>query len=64
LAVASLPMKNTVEHIAQSLIVLHGADALKVAERKTESARKPGTIENLKMWLSVVAEIKRIQKAD
>jgi hypothetical protein len=57
-------MKNTVEHIAQSLIVLHGADALKVAERKTESARKPGTIENLKMWLSVVAEIKRIQKAD
>jgi hypothetical protein len=63
LAVASLPMKNPVEHIAQSLIVLHGADALKVAELRAENARKSGTTENLKMWLSVVAEIKRIQKS-
>jgi hypothetical protein len=55
-------MKNTVEHIAQSLIVLHGADASKVAERNAENARKPGATENLEMWLAVIAEIKRIQK--
>jgi hypothetical protein len=55
------PMKSSVEHIARSLIALHGADALKVAEQSAAEARKLGTAENLEAWLAVVAEIKRIQ---
>jgi hypothetical protein len=53
-------MKSSVEHIARSLIALHGAGALKVAEQSAE-ARKSRTAESLEVWLAVVAEIKRIQ---
>jgi hypothetical protein len=55
-------MESSVKHIARSLIALHGADALKVAEQTAENARKPGAAENLEMWLAVIAEIKGIQK--
>jgi hypothetical protein len=54
-------MKSSVEHIARSLIALHGADALKVAEQSAAEARKLGTAEKLEAWLAIVAEIKRIQ---
>jgi hypothetical protein len=60
----SLSMKSSVQHIARSLIVLHGADALRVAEQTAENARKPGAAESLEIWLAVVAEIKRIKKTD
>jgi hypothetical protein len=53
-------MKNSVE--AQSLIALHSQDALRVAERTAENARKP-VAESPEAWLAVIAEIKRIQKS-
>lgn len=60
LAVELPPMKRSVEHIARSLIALHGVDALKVAEQSAAEARKLGTAD-LEAWLGVIAEIKRIQ---
>jgi hypothetical protein len=54
-------MKSSVEHIARSLIALHGADALRVAEQAAENARKPDAAESLEMWSAVIAEIKRMQ---
>jgi len=54
-------MKSSVEHIARSLIALHGAGALKVAEQSAAEARKSRTAESLEVCLAVVAEIKRIQ---
>jgi hypothetical protein len=55
-------MKNSVEHIAQSLIVLHGADASRIAEQAAENARPLTAAESLDVWLAVIAEIKRIQE--
>jgi hypothetical protein len=57
------PVKNSVEHIAQSLIALHGQDALRVAEQAAGNARKPGAADSWEVWLAVIAEIKRIQKS-
>jgi hypothetical protein len=55
-------MQSSVKHIARSLIALHGADALKVAEQMAENARKPGAAQSLEMWLAVVAEIEGVPK--
>jgi hypothetical protein len=59
IAVSSLPMESTVKHLARTIIVLHGADALRVAEQAAADAQKLG--KNLDGWLAVIAEIQRIQ---
>jgi hypothetical protein len=56
-------MESSVKHIARSLIVLHGADALRVAEQTAEDARRLGPAESPEVWLAVIAEIRRIQKS-
>jgi hypothetical protein len=56
-------MESSVKHIARSLIALHGADALRVAEQTAEDARKPGAADSPAVWLAVIAEIGRIQKS-
>jgi hypothetical protein len=43
------------------LITIHGADALKVAERAAENVRQLGMVKVLDEWNLVIAAIKKIQ---
>jgi hypothetical protein len=55
-------MVDTANHLARSLITIHGADALKVAERAAENVRQLGLAKALDEWLLVIAAIKKLQK--
>jgi hypothetical protein len=59
-AVASLLMESSVRNLARSLIALHRADALRIAEQTAADQWKLGR--NRDVWPAVIAEIKRIQK--
>jgi hypothetical protein len=54
-------MVDTINHLARALITIHGADALKVAERAAENVRQLGMVKVLDEWNLVIAAIKKIQ---
>jgi hypothetical protein len=56
-------MVDTTNHLARSLIAIHGADALAIAEHTADGLRRLGRTKRLDEWIQVIAEIKRIQSA-
>jgi hypothetical protein len=54
-------MVDQINHLVQSLITIHGADALKVAEHAAANVRKLGMVKALDEWNLVIAAIKKIQ---
>jgi hypothetical protein len=56
-------MVVTPHHTARSLINIHGADALEIAEHTADGLRRLGRTKRLDEWIQVIAEIKRIQSA-
>jgi hypothetical protein len=57
-------MEDDPERLARSLVAIHGAYALSVAQRAVDNVRQLGRLKALDHWTRVVAEIKRIQKTD
>jgi hypothetical protein len=57
-------MEDDPERLARSLVAIHGAYALSVAQRAVDNVRQLGRVRALDHWTRVVAEIKRIQKTD
>jgi hypothetical protein len=55
-------MVVTPYHTARSLIAIHGADALEIAERAADNLQRLGKTQRLDELIQVIAEIKRIQK--
>ena len=55
-------MVDHINHLAQSLITIHGAEALAVAERAANNVRKLEMKKALGEWNLVIAEIKKLQK--
>jgi hypothetical protein len=54
-------MVDHINHLAQSLITIHGADALKVAEHAAANVRGLGMAKALAQRNLVIAAIKKIQ---
>jgi hypothetical protein len=54
-------MVDTINHLAQALIAIHGAEALAVAERAANNVRKLEMKQALDKWKLVIAAIKKIQ---
>jgi len=52
------------KHLARSIVSIHGAYALSVAQRAMDNVRQLGRLKALDDWSRVVAEIKRNQKTD
>jgi hypothetical protein len=57
-------MEDDPERLARSLVAIHGAYALSVAQRAVDNVRQLGRLKALDYWNRVVAEIKRIQETD
>jgi hypothetical protein len=57
-------MEDDPTEFARALIAIHGAYALSVAQRAVDNVRQLGRVQAVDHWTRVVAEIKRIQKAD
>jgi len=55
---------DTTNHLARSLITIHGARALEVAEQAANNVRKLGLTKPLDEWLLVIAAIQKIQAAN
>jgi hypothetical protein len=55
-------MEDDPEHLARSIIAIHGAYALSVAQRAVDNVRQLGRVQAVDHWTRVVAEIRRIQK--
>jgi hypothetical protein len=47
---------------ARSLIAIHGADALEIAERAADNLQRLGKTQRLDEWIQVIAEIQQILK--
>jgi hypothetical protein len=55
-------MEDDPTEFARTLIAIHGAYALSVAQRAVDNVRQLGRLKALDHWTRVVAEIKRLQK--
>jgi hypothetical protein len=60
---ASSHMADIANIVALSLIDIHRADALKVAEHAADNIRPLGMAKTLEQWNQVIAAIKKIQGA-
>jgi hypothetical protein len=56
-------MADIANILALSLIAIHRADALKVAEQAADNVRPFGMATTLDQWNQVIAAIKKIQKS-
>jgi hypothetical protein len=55
-------MVVTPHRTARSLIAIHGADALEIAESAAETLQRLGRTQRQDEWIQVIAEIKQILK--
>jgi hypothetical protein len=53
---------DVTNHLARSLMKLHGTKALPLAERAAENVRQLGMARQLTEWKRVIAAIKKMQE--